>query len=78
MAANFSNWTSAVEGRLVEAGARLPAELDRRALAEFIMTTMEGGIMQARTHRDVGYFDRNVAMLRDHVAMLTARARATA
>ena len=78
MAANFANWTSAVEARLAEAGARLPAELDRRALAEFIMTTMEGGIMQARTHRDVGYFDRNVAMLRDHVTMLTARARATA
>jgi TetR/AcrR family transcriptional regulator, transcriptional repressor for nem operon len=78
MAANFSNWTSAVEGRLAEAGARLPAELDRRALAEFIMTTMEGGIMQARTHRDVGYFDRNVAMLRDHVAMLSTRAKARA
>ena len=30
--------------------------------------------MQARTHRDVGPFDRGVAMLRDHFAMLLARA----
>ena len=78
MAANFANWTSAVEARLDEAGARLPAGLDRRALAEFIMTAMEGGVMQARTYRDVGYFDRNVAMVRDHLAMLMERAKAAA
>ena len=78
MAANFANWTSAVEARLAEAGARLPADLDRRALAEFIMTTMEGGVMQARTYRDIGHFDRNIAMLRDHVAMLMERAKAAA
>jgi AcrR family transcriptional regulator len=78
MAANFANWTSAVEARLAEAGSRLPADLDRRALAEFIMTTMEGGVMQARTYRDIAHFDRNIAMLRDHVAMLMERARAAA
>jgi len=78
MAANFANWTGAVEAQLTAAGARLPADLDRRALAEFIMTAMEGGVMQARTHRDVAYFDRNIAMLRDHIAMLMERARAPA
>ena len=78
LATNFANWTSAVEARLAEAGARLPADLDRRALAEFIMTAMEGGVMQARTYRDVGYFDRNIAMVRDHVAMLTERAKTAA
>jgi AcrR family transcriptional regulator len=78
MAANFANWTSAVEARLAEAGARLPADLDRRALAEFIMTAMEGGVMQARTYRDVAFFDRNVAMVRDHLAMLMERAKQAA
>ena len=78
LATNFANWTTAVEARLAEAGARLPADLDRRALAEFIMTAMEGGVMQARTYRDVGYFDRNIAMVRDHVAMLTERAKTAA
>ena len=39
------------------------------------MTAMEGGVMQACTYRDVAFFDRNVAALRDHLAMLTERAK---
>jgi len=70
LAANFANWTAAIEARLAEAATRLPADLDRRSLAEFVLTAMEGGVMQARTHRDVAYFDRMVAMLRDHFRML--------
>jgi TetR/AcrR family transcriptional repressor of nem operon len=73
LAANFANWTTAVEARLGEAADRLPAGLDRRALAEFVLTTMEGGVMQARTHRDVAYFDRMVAMLRSHFELLIER-----
>jgi TetR/AcrR family transcriptional regulator, transcriptional repressor for nem operon len=64
MADNFNVWVDAVERCLTAAGARLPKQLDRRALAEFVLTTMEGGVMQTRTHRDVGYFDRAVAQLR--------------
>ena len=74
LAVNFSGWVGAIERCLVDAGDRLPADLDRRALAEFALTIMEGGVMQARTHRDVGHFDRGVAMLRDHFEMLLARA----
>ena len=74
LAVNFANWAGAIERCLKAAGDRLPADLDRRALAEFVLTTMEGGVMQARTHRDVGYFDRGVAALRDHFDMLQVRA----
>ncbi|HEX4737472.1 MAG TPA: TetR/AcrR family transcriptional regulator [Allosphingosinicella sp.] len=74
LAANFSGWTQAVRDCLDAAGARLPADLDRQALSEFVLTTMEGGVMQARTHRDVAYFDRGVAALRDHFDLLEARA----
>ncbi|MEI9929851.1 MAG: hypothetical protein WDM89_04620 [Rhizomicrobium sp.] len=28
---------------------------------------MEGGVMQARTHRTIDAFDRSVAMLRDYI-----------
>jgi AcrR family transcriptional regulator len=66
LAANFSNWTTAIEGCLKAAGDRLPAGTDRRALAEFVLTTMEGAVMLARSYRDIGYFDRAVAQLRDH------------
>lgn len=74
LAINFDNWTGAIEACLDAAGDRLPADLDRRSLAEFILTTMEGAVMQCRTQRDIGYFDRSVAMLRDHVDMLVERA----
>lgn len=74
LAVNFANWAGAVERCLEAAGDRLPADLDRRALGEFVLTTMEGGVMQARTHRDVRYFDRSVGALRDHFDMLLARA----
>ena len=70
LAANFANWTAAIEARLADAAARLPPDLDRKALAEFVLTAMEGAVMQARTHRDVAYFDRMVATLRRHFELL--------
>ena len=66
LAANFAAWTERVRRCLDEAGDRLPVDLDRRALAEFVLTVMEGAMMQARTHRDIGRFDRSVAQLRRH------------
>lgn len=74
LAANFNAWTGAIQSCLADAGARLPADLDTRALAEFVLTTMEGGVMQARTHRDVAAFDRSIAALRDYFDMLLAKA----
>ena len=35
-----------------------------RSLAEFTLTVMEGAVMQARTYRDVAYFDRAIAQIR--------------
>jgi hypothetical protein len=75
LAANFVNWTGAIEQCLVEMGGRLPDDTDRRALAELILTVMEGAIMQARTFRDIGVFDRNVAMLATQLDALEAAAK---
>lgn len=75
LAANFNAWTGAIRGLLEEAGSRLPAGTDLRGLAEFILTTMEGGVMQARTHLDIGYFDRGVALLRQHLDLLEESAK---
>ena len=75
LSANFSNWTAAIALCLEEAGDRLPAGLDRRRLAEFTLTVMEGAIMQARTYRDVDCFDRNIEVLRAHFDMLIEQAR---
>ena len=76
LAANFANWTGAIERCLGEAGARLPAELDRHRLAEFTLSVMEGAVMQARTYRDIASFDGNIAVLREHVDMLIDQAKA--
>jgi AcrR family transcriptional regulator len=70
LAANFDAWTAAIEDCLAAAGPRLPARVDRHALAAFVLTTMEGGVMQARTHRDVAYFDRSVQELRAYFDLL--------
>ena len=71
---NFENWAKRVEGWLVDAGDRLPADLDRGRLAHFVLTVMEGGLMQARAANDLGVFDQSVAVLRDHLDLLQRRA----
>lgn len=75
LAANFTNWSRAVERCLDAAADRLPDGTDRAALAEYILTVMEGAVMQARTYRELGYFDRNITMLREHLGLLEAKAR---
>ena len=70
IATNFDGWVRAIEDCYAEAGARLPADLDRHGLAVFTLTTMEGGVMQSRTHRNLAAFDQSVAMLRDYVTRL--------
>ena len=73
LAQNFANWVSAVRTCYEQAAHRFRPGTDFQALAEFTLTVMEGGVMQARTHRDVGYFDRNVAQLRAHLDLLLER-----
>ncbi len=75
LAANFTNWSTAIQGCIDAAGDRLGADVDAQALGEYVLTVMEGAVMQARTYRDLGYFDRNIAMLRQHFALLEEAAR---
>lgn len=73
LAQNFDGWVAAVRKCYEQAADRFRPGTDFQALAEFTLTVMEGGVMQARTHRDVGYFDRNVAQLRAHLDLLLQR-----
>jgi len=70
LAANFDGWVSHVEACLEQAHGRLPAGTDTRALAMFVLTVMEGGVMQSRTQRTLEAFDAGVAMLRDFFSRL--------
>ncbi|MDX1381386.1 MAG: TetR/AcrR family transcriptional regulator [Xanthomonadales bacterium] len=75
---NFRNWTAHLERWLVEAGDRLPDDCDRRALASFMLTVMEGAVMQSRTANSLAPFDASVAELRRYFRQLQrAAARGT-
>jgi TetR/AcrR family transcriptional repressor of nem operon len=71
LAANFDGWVKAIEACFVDAGARLPKSVDRHDLAIMALTTMEGGVMLARTARSIGPFDASVRMFLDYVNRLT-------
>lgn len=74
LAANFDAWVAAIKGCLDAAADRLPAGTDTHALGQFVLTVMEGGVMQSRTHRSLDAFDASVRMLRDYFDRLqTAR-----
>lgn len=72
---NFENWVGEVRAWLDAAGERLPRDLDRAQLARFILTVMEGGLMQARAARDLGPFDDSVAQLRAYFTALETAAQ---
>jgi len=76
LSVNFDGWVSHVEGCFVEAGDRLPADVDRHMLAILTLNVMEGGVMQSRTHRSLDTFDASVAGLRDYITRLEQAASA--
>jgi len=75
LAENFDNWLGAVEACFVEARERLPARMEPRQLAVFVLTTMEGAVMLARTYRNLEAYDAAVVTLRDYVERLLAEGR---
>ncbi|MCA9244688.1 MAG: TetR/AcrR family transcriptional regulator [Phycisphaerales bacterium] len=73
IAENFTNWLRAVEQCFHEASRRLPVDADARRLAIFVLTTMEGAVMLARTYRDFRAYDAAVASLREYIDALVER-----
>lgn len=70
LAANFEKWTAAIESCLSDASDRLSPDIRLRDLATFILTTMEGGVMQARTYRHPETFDASIRMLKHYFSHL--------
>jgi hypothetical protein len=54
----------------------LPRDVDRRRLARFVLTVMEGGLMQSRAAGTLEPFDEAVETLREHFRLLASRASA--
>ncbi len=70
LAANFEAWITAIQKCLRDASDRLPRKIDIRSLAEFVLITMEGAVMQSRTYRDIAFFDRAVQHLQGYFGCL--------
>jgi TetR/AcrR family transcriptional repressor of nem operon len=66
VARNFSAWRQVIEQCLADSAGRLPAAVDREQLGLFVLTTMEGAVMLARTYHSVEPYDAAVTTLRDY------------
>lgn len=73
LADNFDGWTAAIEKCLEDARHRLPEQTDCKTLSQFVLTVMEGGVMQARAHRAIEPFDASVSHLRDYFHLLSTQ-----
>jgi TetR/AcrR family transcriptional regulator, transcriptional repressor for nem operon len=70
IAANFDGWTAAVRKCLEDASDRFPVGTDFAQLSQFVLTVMEGGVMQARAHRSIVPFDSSLIQLRQYFEQL--------
>jgi AcrR family transcriptional regulator len=70
IAENFTGWRKAIEQCLSDAAGRLPRDLDPAAVALFVLTTMEGAVMLARSYRSIEPYDTAVTQLRDYFERL--------
>lgn len=78
IAMNFEGWSSAVRKCLEDAGSRLPKGMDLKMLSRFVLTVMEGGVMQSRSYKSIEPFDQAVAQLRDYFDRLEEQGQAEA
>lgn len=70
IAANFEGWTAGVRAWLEPIAHRFPEETDLDALSEFVLTVMEGGVMQARAYDTLEPLERAIEQLRRYFELL--------
>jgi TetR/AcrR family transcriptional regulator, transcriptional repressor for nem operon len=70
IAENFAAWIEAVEECVMQFCNRLPKGTDPQALATFVLSVMEGGVMLSRSYGSVEPFDLAVAQLHQHFTLL--------
>lgn len=68
----FDQWTDRILCILEDARDALPEGVSLQSLSRFVLTVMEGGVMQAKTQRSLEPFDDSVAHLRRYFDALLA------
>lgn len=66
--ANFAAWRDAIAEQLAHLPLRRGS--DPASLATFVLTVMEGGVMQAAAHRSAEPYDTSIAHLRTYLTSL--------
>ena len=59
-------WRSKTTEIMERVQRRLPQDLDIEAVSMFVLATMEGAVMLARSYRTFSPFDAAIGSLRDH------------
>ena len=72
IAKNFEGWRVWIKTCLDDAQDRFPLTVNREQLAVFVLTVMEGAVMQARAQQSLEPYDASVAQLRDYFDRLLA------
>ncbi|HYW54057.1 MAG TPA: TetR/AcrR family transcriptional regulator [Dongiaceae bacterium] len=67
---NFAGWRAAIAQCVRDAAPALRDGVDADSLATFVLTVMEGGVMQAAAERDIARYDDSVHHLRTYLHML--------
>lgn len=67
IALNFTNWRKAIQTCLEEAFDGVEPSVDCAQLSSFVLTVMEGAVMQARAYRSIEPFDGAMAVLRQQL-----------
>lgn len=67
---NFNSWRNIIKKCLNDGSDHFPPNTDFDSISVFVLTTMEGAMMQARAHKDISYFDESIAQLRKYIYSL--------
>jgi AcrR family transcriptional regulator len=70
---NFSGWREAIARCVRDAKPVLREDVDPDSLATFVLTVMEGGVMQATAERAIERYDDSVRHLRAYFDLLKRR-----
>jgi TetR/AcrR family transcriptional regulator, transcriptional repressor for nem operon len=70
IAQNFAGWRKWIRRCLEDAADRLPAGTDSERMSMFVLSLMEGAVMQARAHHSLEPFDASVVELRQYFKRL--------
>jgi len=75
LAKNFEQWSAVMRDCLTAARHRLPRGTDVASLGQFVLTVMEGAVMQARARRNLEVYDASVKELRNYFRLLMRNKR---